>query len=289
MSVPFNIPDYDNFVDRREDLPGNGMDPVWPFFYNDLKNFIGIAIHHSAGPASQSVESIAQFHVTARGWGGIGYHFVIEQDGKINYVGDLNLGRAHVGGLNDKYIGVCMVGNFMEDRVPTDKQLQACHMLCREFIENESSRFPNVNDWEDMKPHGELGSTACPGSTRSEWWVKIKFGTEDDSKTCEEKLDQCMVDLAKVTEERNHKDEKLEICREMSQKYETLYNHQLDLNADLQKEVGKWKEAYEKMAMKAVACEKEKEELGIKLERCENQDYTPREAFSCFLRALFKN
>lgn len=111
---------------------------------------------------------------------GIGYHFLVDKDGKIWYVGDVGTGRAHVANLNDKYIGVCLIGSFMDGRQPTEVQLQATHALCKELVEIDT-RFSGINKsgWGGVKQHRWLSATACPGSTADLWWNKImKFEPE---------------------------------------------------------------------------------------------------------------
>lgn len=175
MWTEFYIPNWSGeakWVDYRVKIPGNSETWSWE---QPLSKFEGIAIHHTAGPDNQHPDSIANYHVQVRGWGGIGYHFLIDKNGKIWYVGDVGTGRAHVANLNDKYIGVCLIGSFMEGRQPTGKQLEAAYILCKELVE-EDARFSGIHKkgWDGVKQHKELNPTACPGDTVSLWWNKIK-------------------------------------------------------------------------------------------------------------------
>lgn len=193
MSVPFFVEsDKDLVIDYRDDVPGDSYNNAWPFFYNSLENYIGIAVHHSAGPYSQTVDDIAWYHVNSRGWGGIGYHFVVK-NGKAYYVGDLGVGRSHVAGLNDKYIGICVIGDYTKID-PSYEDLRAVHLLCKEFIENEPTRFPNVKSWENVKPHEALTSTACPGDIFPDFWSDIVGGPtgspDNPDSECEKKLEE---------------------------------------------------------------------------------------------------
>ena len=49
-----------------------------------------------------------------RGWLKIGYHFVIRRDGTIEQGRKLENRGAHVKGLNDSSIGICLVGGMGE-------------------------------------------------------------------------------------------------------------------------------------------------------------------------------
>lgn len=242
--VEFFIPGYENFEDYRDGIPGDSYTNAFPFFYNAGKNFQGIAVHHTAGPDTQKPDDIAWYHINSRGWAGIGYHFLVDKDGKILYVGDLGTGRAHVASHNEKYIGICMIGSFMDGKVPTDKQLQAVHLLCKEFIENEPTRFPNVNNWDMVKGHGDIEdqSTSCPGSTHDSWWNKIKFGvptTPDPTPPgdCEEQLENLKQKIKDALEESERKDNKI---NKLNDEIFTLNNKLTDKD--------KWMEEFAKQA-----------------------------------------
>lgn len=207
VNTPFYIEENEELViDVRDSIPGGGKTIGWPFFAVDTNNFTGLAIHHTAGPKSQSIDDIAWYHINSRKWHSVGYHFLIK-DGKAYYVGDLSIGRAHVAGLNDKFIGVCIIGNYQEES-PSDADLKVVHLLCREFIENEPNRFKNINDWNNVKPHAVLVPTACPGDTYPQWWNKIVMGV-DDSMELKKRIEELEI---KVKEEANRGDEWKKKC-----------------------------------------------------------------------------
>jgi len=73
-----------------------------------------------------SVGAIRQYHMDVRHFNDIGYHYIVQPDGKW-YVGrDIHKGGAHVKGDNVRTIGVCMVGNW-DEAIPTrdDPQIWA--------------------------------------------------------------------------------------------------------------------------------------------------------------------
>ena len=86
-----------------------------------------VAIHHSA-TRTGSAEAFARYHVETHKWPGIGYHFVVEQDGEIIWCNDLIKKTYHVGNSNASAIGVCLVGDFRFDN-PTDEQRYALWLL----------------------------------------------------------------------------------------------------------------------------------------------------------------
>lgn len=122
-----------------------------------------LVLHHSA-TASGSVESFDRTH-KARGWDGIGYHFVIGNgsgmgDGETVATFRWNEQRdgAHAGqrGFNARGIGICLVGNFTESP-PTPKQLAAFDRLVAALNAGLALSEPRPI------PHGRVKATQCPG------------------------------------------------------------------------------------------------------------------------------
>lgn len=74
-----------------------------------------IAIHGAWTPPSMDIgaKEITEWHLE-RGFGDIGYHFVIRRDGTIEEGRDIDLEGAHVYGHNDYTIGICLVGGRNE-------------------------------------------------------------------------------------------------------------------------------------------------------------------------------
>lgn len=152
------------FKDRRPDILGNSYNWDWERATTDVEF---VAIHHSAGPDTQTPDDLAAFHVNTRGWGGIGYHFVIDPSGLVHYVGDIGTARANVQDKNEKVIGVCLIGDFTKD-LPTDFQIIAAHELCKFLLFDLAGVFPNLKQWDSLKGHQDLQSTACPGTSWNE-------------------------------------------------------------------------------------------------------------------------
>jgi N-acetyl-anhydromuramyl-L-alanine amidase AmpD len=128
-----------------------------------------IVLHHTATD-SGSVESIHRTHLARKDadgnpWRGIGYHFVIGNgngmpDGSIEPTFRWNeqIGGAHAGDstYNEQGIGVCLIGNFETDS-PSAAQMESLTRLLQTL--SGRYRIPPHN----IKGHGEVKSTACPG------------------------------------------------------------------------------------------------------------------------------
>lgn len=143
--------------DIRMEISGDSY--YWYKVDENLARWKYFTIHHSVTNSNYTPEQIAQIHLN-KGWGGIGYHFVITNDGIIHYVGDLGTWRANVANRNHECIGILLVGDFRDGRCPTDAQYKATNVLWREFLDDK--RFSGVKNINALKFHNELQATACP-------------------------------------------------------------------------------------------------------------------------------
>jgi len=124
-----------------------------------------IVIHHSASP-SGSMAVFDKEH-RAKGWDGVGYHFVIGNgtnsgDGQVEVTPRWPIQKwgAHAKTLDNKFneygIGICMVGNFDTER-PTPAQLASLTKLVAFLMQTYSIPPQNVLGHRDTK------ATECPG------------------------------------------------------------------------------------------------------------------------------
>jgi N-acetylmuramoyl-L-alanine amidase len=101
-----------------------------------------IIFHHSAS-ATGTVEEIRSWHI-ARGFGDIGYHFVIPLDGPFEPGRKVQATGAHAQGRNSDSIGVCIVGHLGRTE-PTDSQINQSaklyHDLCRVYCKELKIEF----------------------------------------------------------------------------------------------------------------------------------------------------
>lgn len=193
-NTPLKIPELGNkFVDYRDPIWGDSYNWSWNRSSDQIKYLV---IHHSVTKHEATPDDIALLHKN-RGWGGIGYHFVITKDGMVYYVGDIGTARANVADMNEQVIGICMVGDFTQ-YLPSDEQIVSCHLLCKFFLFSAPS-IPSVNGWEDVVGHKELQATACPGSSwdksqDGDMWWRVKTGTpytppaEEEGENLEDKV-----------------------------------------------------------------------------------------------------
>lgn len=134
------------------------------------RDWRAIVVHHTASGAG-SAASIDRVH-RAKGWDGIGYHFVIgngtlTKDGRIEITtrwktqgvaahckaprnGDQNW-------WNRRSIGVCLIGDFTDVK-PTDAQMDNLVRIVGTLMDVYDIPLSEV------RPHGGVKVTACPGA-----------------------------------------------------------------------------------------------------------------------------
>jgi N-acetyl-anhydromuramyl-L-alanine amidase AmpD len=95
-----------------------------------------------------------------KGWVANGYEFGLERhnDDYIYCIGrGLNIPGAHTRGMNDKAIGICLVGNY-DIIEPDPAQYWMLAVLCRNLIRDFSIPM------ENLKLHREYNKNkSCPG------------------------------------------------------------------------------------------------------------------------------
>src|SRR3990167_6912849 len=167
MAVNIQIPDLgDKYKDYRDEIPGDSYN--WGPVIN-ASQIASLTIHHSVttqtakndGNWKAECNKIANLHL-AKGWGGVGYRFIVASDGTVAYVGDLSHGGSGVENQNNVTFSICLVGDFTKE-LPTAYQINSTHKLCKFFL-FDTPQYPNVNDWGDIKGHKEWKATACPGT-----------------------------------------------------------------------------------------------------------------------------
>jgi N-acetylmuramoyl-L-alanine amidase len=117
-------------------------------------------------PLSAKVSEIARWH-KQRGWGSIGYHYVIDRNGEVAIGRPETTEGAHVRGHNKGSIGICLIGghgsseNDAFEKNFTSKQAKAL----RELISDIGHRAEGVS----VRGHNEVAAKACPGFNVKRW------------------------------------------------------------------------------------------------------------------------
>jgi len=130
-----------------------------------------ITIHHSAVLARNDsmsrtravLRSIQNGHMRGRGWGDIGYHYLIDRQGRIWEGRRLAWQGAHAGNptSNRGNIGICLLGNFTgtgDGQHPSSAQLEAMEYLVIDLATRHNVPVSRV------LTHREIRATDCPGA-----------------------------------------------------------------------------------------------------------------------------
>jgi len=138
-------------VSRDEWGAGGGS---WPS--DPRKN--AIVIHHTVvgDHSADGVRAIDQGHAI-KGFGGIGYHYVIDENGTIYEGRPIGNIGTHVEEANTGKIGIALIGNYSETK-PKTPQLDSMKSLVASLQRTYSISNSNVYGHQDINK-----GTECPG------------------------------------------------------------------------------------------------------------------------------
>ena len=93
---------------------------------NIMRKIDSIIIHCSATKVGQdfTAADIDRWH-RERGFNGIGYHYVVCLDGRLERGRDISLAGAHCKGWNEHSIGICYIGGLDVNGHPADTRTKA--------------------------------------------------------------------------------------------------------------------------------------------------------------------
>ena len=131
--------------------------------YNERTVTEVIVIHNAGFPGEDkdsSAEDIHKFHKEVNGWAGIGYHYVIRKDGRIEQGRKPLAVGAHALHHNKNSVGICVAGNFNIGK-PNRKQMESLKLLtawlCQKYKLDPMKKGVIVG-------HRNLNDTDCPGN-----------------------------------------------------------------------------------------------------------------------------
>lgn len=126
----------------------------------------GAVVHHTADTSfsgASSMRALQAFHQEGRGWCDIGYHFVIDQEGRVYEGRPLGTLGAHASGANRGRLGIALAGCFdpscANEQAVTDPAWDA---LVRLWLGLGLER---------AEAHRSLSATRCPGEALLNRWA----------------------------------------------------------------------------------------------------------------------
>jgi len=163
-------------LNKGERLVVPGAAPLVPVIsLYASKKWKYIIIHHSATDEGSSLD-FDRYH-QGKGWQEIGYHFVIDNGTKGKHDGQIevcprwlkqkNGSHCRAGDMNEKAIGICLVGNFSEESISA-KQLDSLIYLVKTL--RQYYKIP----LNRILGHSQVAGarTECPG--RNFPWSRFK-------------------------------------------------------------------------------------------------------------------
>ena len=102
---------------------------------NIMRKIDSIIIHCSATKVGQdfTAADIDRWH-RERGFNGIGYHYVVCLDGRLERGRDISLAGAHCKGWNEHSIGICYIGGLDVNGHPADTRTKAQKRVLYQLI-----------------------------------------------------------------------------------------------------------------------------------------------------------
>lgn len=163
-------PDMEIINTVKNDSSGNTL--LWPQEYpKKVKKFI---VHHTATTSNldnpeQAIRAIYYYHAVTRGWGDIGYNYVIDQAGNVyeGRAGGDGVVAGHSAGYNTGSIGIAVLGNYEENAV-TGESVQSLMDLIYEKAKINEIDVDGTSEFRseitaNILGHKDVASTTCPG------------------------------------------------------------------------------------------------------------------------------
>ncbi|MBI4387847.1 MAG: N-acetylmuramoyl-L-alanine amidase [Candidatus Omnitrophica bacterium] len=158
-------------VGQKLKIPGTvGLRPVIPLYRSRPWSYI--VIHHTATEMGNAI-SINKAHHERGFWDGLGYHFLIDNgtlgklDGQIEisprWVKQKDGAHCNAAGMNQKGVGVALVGNFSQTSV-SSRQLDSLVFLVSTLMKHYQIPLKHIIAHRDVPGK----NTECPG-TRFPW------------------------------------------------------------------------------------------------------------------------
>ena len=149
--------------------------PTKTYAFRDTSSIDRIVVHQTAGEdeGKFTAYNIANDHVNNNDWAGIGYHYLITNDGKIYQTNPDNKISYHASGYNTRSIGVAITGNHTigDDNydIIDEKKYKALVYLLAKL----SNKY-NISTSEIIG-HNETGSPkSCPNLNMDQLRADVK-------------------------------------------------------------------------------------------------------------------
>lgn len=127
-----------------------------------------VFVHCAASRGDVDAQTIDEWH-KARGWNGIGYHWVIRQNGRCEPGRPISEVGAHAKGWNSNSVGICLAGGYGGAVDFTAAQWKALEQLVKDLVRE--------HDIQKIMGHNEVSDKSCPNFSVA-CWAKSFFEVE---------------------------------------------------------------------------------------------------------------
>jgi len=131
----------------------------WLIYEGELQDhYQTLVVHHAAfdeGSDRATLAEVQRLHRLERQWADVAYHFLVGRSGSIYEGRDWHVRGTHVAGFNTGSIGICLLGNYMQQQ-PTAQQLTQAQWLINWLAER--LQLTHIAGHRDFNT-----GTLCPG------------------------------------------------------------------------------------------------------------------------------
>ncbi len=159
-------------ISREEwGCPEGGQSPRWPPEYQRVTHVI---LHHTATPNddddwAERVRAIWYYHANTRGWGDIGYNYLIDPLGNVyeGRAGGDDVVGGHARNYNYGTMGIGNLGTYSTAPVPAllQESMEAliAWQASQSGIDPLGRSFNSLKVYDHISAHRDVGQTTCPG------------------------------------------------------------------------------------------------------------------------------
>lgn len=150
----------------RYDKKGN---EIWPLEYQAVEHVI---IHHADtanfNDPVLEMRSIYYFHTITRGWGDIGYNYLVDFLGNVyeGRIGGETAVGGHAEGYNTGSCGICLMGRFFDADITPEMHnaiVWITAWAARDLDPVGSAAFHDIPSLPTICGHRDVNNTTCPG------------------------------------------------------------------------------------------------------------------------------
>ena len=144
------------------------------------KKTVRIVLHHTGG-GDVSAHTVHEWHLQRKGFGGIGYHYLIRSDGGIERGRPEQMRGVHASAANADSIAIALTGNF-ETRLPTTQQMASLVRLVRDIRDRYQAMAMSVEDRRAVNNlHADIARvSARAADPTARTWFEQQHGGIDE-------------------------------------------------------------------------------------------------------------